>query len=611
MSNGRKPPNLGKQIRIWVFRHFGIPGLVVLALFSLAVYAYMNWDTILKWPGVASAVTYISRCPIPTADPNRISVLVAHLENDTLYEHEQLIVEALKEFKGIQILRLDRNITLKGTVPEEEEKRGHESARNYLKQSGASVLIWGMVLKRGDKAVPKLYWTAIQGDELKPKRYNEPRIDSQFRLPEVFWSDLADILHLLVASYATEFRAENGRYVADRLPSFISRVRTLLEASNGQTGWTSETMGSTRLILADALYMLGTQNGKNEPLEEAITNYRKTFQECSREQFPLKWATTQNNLGNALQALGKRENSAERLEEAVDAYREALKERTRVLAPLQWASTQNSLGTVLHALSERENGTARIAEAMSAYREALKEITRERVPLKWATVQNNLGIVLGSLAEREGGTDRIKEAVSAFRESLKECTRERAPLDWAETQNNLGTALFLLGQRESGTDRLEEAISAFQEVLKEHTRERMPLKWATTQISLSIALSILGEREIGTDRLMEAVSANQEALKEFTRERVPYDWAKAQYNLGNTLKIIGEREIRTGFFEEVILGKCKSGTARLEGAVTAYREALKEFTRERAPLQWAGVQDNIARVLQLLEVASLSNLVPL
>lgn len=126
MADDNKPPNLGEQIRMWVFRRFGICGLFVLTLFAAVAYVYMNWGTILKWPGVTPIVNYISRCPIPTADPNRFSIVVAHLENDASHEHEQLIIEALKEFKGVQVLRLDRCISLEGPVPEEAEKRGHE-----------------------------------------------------------------------------------------------------------------------------------------------------------------------------------------------------------------------------------------------------------------------------------------------------------------------------------------------------------------------------------------------------------------------------------------------------------------------------------------------------
>src|SRR4029077_9322075 len=43
-----------------------------------------------------------------------------------------------------------------------------------------------------------------------------------------------------------------------------------------------------------------------------------------REQVPLHWARTQNNLGTALQTLGERERGTARLEEAVLAYRAAL-----------------------------------------------------------------------------------------------------------------------------------------------------------------------------------------------------------------------------------------------------------------------------------------------
>jgi tetratricopeptide (TPR) repeat protein len=73
-------------------------------------------------------------------------------------------------------------------------------------------------------------------------------------------------------------------------------------------------------------------------------------------------------------------------------------------------------------------------------------------------------------------------------------------------------------------------------------------------------------------RLEGAVAAYREALKENTHARVPLEWAKTENNLGEAL---------------FILGKLESGTARLEEAVAAYREALQERTRARVPLQWA------------------------
>ena len=83
----------------------------------------------------------------------------------------------------------------------------------------------------------------------------------------------------------------------------------------------------------------------------------------------------------------------------------------------------------------------------------------------------------------------------------------------------------------------------------------------------------------------EAVTAHREALKEYTRERVPLKWAMTQGNLGTALAHLGEWE---------------AGTKRLEEAVTAHREALKEYTRERVPLAWATTQDKLALAQQAL-----------
>ncbi|MFM9099888.1 MAG: tetratricopeptide repeat protein, partial [Cyanobium sp.] len=96
------------------------------------------------------------------------------------------------------------------------------------------------------------------------------------------------------------------------------------------------------------------------------------------------------------------------------------------------------------------------------------------------------------------------------------------------------------------------------------------------------ALYKQGEELGDNDALREAVAAYREALKERTRERVPLQWATTQNNLGAVLGGLGERE---------------SGTERLEEAVAAYREALKEYTRERVPLDWAMTQNNLGNAL--------------
>ena len=79
--------------------------------------------------------------------------------------------------------------------------------------------------------------------------------------------------------------------------------------------------------------------------------------------------------------------------------------------------------------------------------------------------------------------------------------------------------------------------------------------------------------------------AYREALKELTQNRVPLDWATTQNNLGNALGRLGERE---------------SEITHMEEAVTAFQEALKEKTRDRVPLDWAITQNNLGNALRIL-----------
>jgi tetratricopeptide (TPR) repeat protein len=146
-------------------------------------------------------------------------------------------------------------------------------------------------------------------------------------------------------------------------------------------------------------------------------------------------------------------------------------------------------------------------------------------------------------------------------------------------------ARFKQGDEFGDNGSLNAAIERLTRLVALTPRERVPLDWATTQTNLGIALEVLGERESGTARLEEAVAAFRDALMERTRERVPLEWALTQNILGTALQTLGERE---------------SGTARLEEAVAAYREALKEQTRERVPLNWAATQNNLGNALEAL-----------
>jgi hypothetical protein len=86
--------------------------------------------------------------------------------------------------------------------------------------------------------------------------------------------------------------------------------------------------------------------------------------------------------------------------------------------------------------------------------------------------------------------------------------------------------------------------------------------------------------------LSNAIDRYRALLKQQTRERLPLDWAGTQGDLGTALATLGERE---------------PGTARLEEAVAAYREELAVFERARASYYIEHTKANLARAQTLLQ----------
>ncbi|PIQ97456.1 MAG: hypothetical protein COV67_04225 [Nitrospinae bacterium CG11_big_fil_rev_8_21_14_0_20_56_8] len=112
------------------------------------------------------------------------------------------------------------------------------------------------------------------------------------------------------------------------------------------------------------------------------------------------------------------------LEKAKEAYERALTLRTREQNPLQWAGTWNNLGNVYRVLGERlegEEGYGYLKRAETAFENALEVWTREHHPLDWAMTWSNLGNVYQELGERlegEEGGKHLQQAKSAYENAL-------------------------------------------------------------------------------------------------------------------------------------------------------------------------------------------------
>jgi tetratricopeptide (TPR) repeat protein len=563
--------------------------------------------------------------PIPKADRRRFAIAMAHLTHDINQHVELLILESIRDLRGVQILRFDRTLSAEGPIPEESLRHAHDAARALLAESSADVLLWGTVLSHDGRTAPRLFWTTA-GAGLRSR---QPYIPENFQLPELFWDDLVEILRLLVVTRSAELFARRGRLIAAELSRFVDKVRALVQSGHASDRWASGTTTRVMFVLAMALQQLGHLTSARDALSESIGYYREVVVRWPPEKFASDWIAAQNGLGVALGALGSLETDSAHLQEAVEIFRDLIARTAKddSLETLR-ASAQNNLGNALLMLGERELGTEKLERSAEAYAAALTLWTQARFPLDWASLQNNLGYVLQIAGARSGRSDLLLSSIAAHRSALEEWKRDEVPMYWANAQNNLGNALKALGERQPGIELLEEAADAYRRALEERAFEQAPLSWGEAQNNLGTALTGIADRSGDHKGLGEAVQALRESVRVRTREAVPMGFASSQNNLGYALIRFGEFENDSRHFEEAIrcfrsalevwtreavpsrwsiaqhnlgdafasLGRKEKSLNYLDQAVAAYTEALEERDRHREPLLWASTRAALGQV---------------
>src|SRR5208282_2155494 len=137
---------------------------------------------------------------------------------------ERLLVEALRDLAGVQLLQVDRTITPEGPIPEEAERAGHTAARELLAESSAQVLIWGTVLSHDNRTAPRLFWTTAPAGIHARKPY----VPVNFELPQLFWQDLVAILQLIATTSSADLLGRRGEFLGAELVPFVDKVENLL-----------------------------------------------------------------------------------------------------------------------------------------------------------------------------------------------------------------------------------------------------------------------------------------------------------------------------------------------------------------------------------------------
>jgi uncharacterized caspase-like protein len=374
---------------------------------------------------------------------------------------------------------------------------------------------------------------------------------------------------------------------------YLAAAKDYQKAFEFAEKWDLKTAWQYKLNTALMLNQQGFDRGDTIILQQSIEIYKEALALATRAD-PSRdlGAATQYDLANALAELASLENSTARFEEAAATFRATLQVYSRETKPEDWAAVQHGLGLVLHKLGKHEKGTVKMREAVATYRMALTERTRERFPDGWAGTMQNLGAALLVQGMREDSIPVLEEAAVTLRAALEVRRREIRPIDWAVTQYNLGLVLRSLGKLKNDPTLYHEAVVAARQALEATSKDRFPVYWAQiekglreTQRILGSALLQLGENDLTVARLEEAVTTFRELLESSSRESDPPVWAEGQYSLGLALYKLGRRE---------------SGTAYLEEAVKAFEAALTVQLLDSTALGWAKTQDELGRALQII-----------
>ncbi|MES2739674.1 MAG: hypothetical protein V4754_01780 [Pseudomonadota bacterium] len=563
-------------------------GLLIAAIIFVPPVLYQY---IISYPGYKFLAEKLDESgSLPQAKGDRMSIVLARLDNDKTGSHRRLIFDGLasKFNDEIEILLIDRTIeTRDSDKPQQAILGGHERARELLKKINADVIIWGETFDDKIDSPIRVHWTT--NDDVKLKKSNEKySIDEKdLDLPILFWSDLKDVLGLLSYSQSLSLRFLDGGYVAEKMELFSRRVERL--ASSGKIQGIQQIQ--LQLSLALALRQIGAERGDAESLKKSISIYRQLDVYYSKEGQKIKWAKNQNLLGRALGALGGIKKNRAYLEEAISCYENALTIYTFKAKPHEWSIISVRKASLYIVLEENQRKLGRLEEVVSITREALGQLSSDNDYIERSSALSTLSQALTMLGERDNDPEKLLAALFSFQAVLETIDVEKNPVAWGHAQGNLATALVRVARYENGPSNigvihLEQAINYYKAAILKLPRDKTPFYFAQTQNQLGDALFEAGQRHNQSNYIKESIIAHRTALEILSKDRAPLDWGRSQLLLGRALSFLAEFDKDISVWRE---------------AEVAYRLALEVLSMQSSAYFWAFANMNLAVTLIQLE----------
>lgn len=390
------------------------------------------------------------------------------------------------------------------------------------------------------------------------------------------------------------------------------------------TSENSRERGDTLHLIGRILNSQGGKDGNINLLYESLITSRQALTLRTRDNAPLAWAATQNNIGNTLTYLGEIKCDINLLQESIDAHTAALTVRNRDYYPNEWAQSHLNLSTAHSTLGSLTNNKDNWEAAKKFSVLALEFINKEEKPELWAALKRNQGIALHGLHTFNPSKENLDAALLALHSSQTIYEKSVNLLSWAGSQLHIGITLGTLGEFEKSEEHLRSSISHLRILLKEINVHRFPSLWSSAQLKLVRSMRSLGvvakneddlrhavrqarivAAELDNDAtriiwiqnaihcsdvmysatrgdnpsyLPEAISICERVFSYVSETEYPQYWAWAKVSIGNAL---------------LEKGSSSNDTEIIEEARRASLDALRVYSRERNEVNWAIAKHNI------------------
>jgi CHAT domain-containing protein len=308
-------------------------------------------------------------------------------------------------------------------------------------------------------------------------------------------------------------------------------------------------------------------------IEIVIEGYAAVLTARTKENNPVDWARTQNNLASAYRDR-IRGDKAENLERSIACSQSALEIYTKSDFPTDWAGTQNNLAAT-YITRIRGNKAENLEQSITCFESTLEIYTKTDFPTDWAGTQHNLASAYSDRI-RGNNAENLERSISYFESALEIRTKENNPVDWARTQNNLASA-YRDRIRGDKAENLERSIACSQSALEIRTKADFPINWAGTQHNLGLTYSerIKGDK---AENMEQSIKYYQSAMEIYTKANFPTDWAGTQNNLADAYR------------DRIRGGKAEN----LEQSIACFESALEIRSKADFPVDWADTQNNLA-----------------